>query len=186
MAKNIKPAENWLQIALMRVSRLHFVYVAIYVAAIIMFDSWNLLPHEAVAQRWTAAGILLGVTTFIWYIGRLKLAGQVYGWLILALALADITFASFNVYWQRGMASKAVMLYVVALVSAAATRSRSSVLAIAALSVGAYTTAAVRYFNLNYGEGFRVALYGEILFYSALMFVVVWLLFILIRPAGKV
>jgi hypothetical protein len=183
-AKTTGP-NSWLQNATVRATRIHFLYIAAYILNIIMFDSWNLIPHDAVAQRWTAAGLLLGVNTVLWYVARMKFNGtRLYTTMLWVLITADIAFAGYNVFWQRGMASKAVMLFAIPIITAAMTRSRSAVLATATLCTAVYTTAAVRYFNLHYGEGFRVELYGEILFYSAVFFVIVWLLFVLIRPGS--
>jgi hypothetical protein len=170
--------------ALLRMCRVHFVYVFLYMLSIIIFDSWNLLSHEAVLQRWTLAGALLVITTIIWYLCKLQLKNQdVYKVLLIVLLVADIIFAAVNVYWQRGMASKAVMLFALPIICAALVRSRSLLIATASLSVAAYSTAAVRYFYDNYGQGLRVELYGEIFFYSGLFFVLAGLLMIAFRAA---
>lgn len=177
---------TWVQSVTVRASRLHFGYVAAYMLAIVMFDSWNLITHEAVAQRWTAAGALMVVTTAVWLLSRLKLASSVpYYTAMATLVLSDILFAGFNVYTQRGMASKAVMLFLVAIVTAALLQSRSAILATASVCVAAYSIVAVRYFHLNYGEGFRVELYGEVFFSSAVFFVVAGLLVAFLNVRAK-
>lgn len=169
---------------LLRIARVHFVYIAVYMLSIIIFDSWNLISHEAVAQRWTLAGALLVINTITWYLCKLRLTNQnIYKILLVILILADIAFAAMNIYWQRGMASKSVALFIIPLVSAAMVRSRSLVLATAGLSTAAYSIAAVRYFYDNYGQGFKVELYGEVFLYSALFFVIAGLLMISFRPA---
>ncbi len=181
--KQIK-SSNPISFTLLRICRVHFVYVAVYVLAIIIFDSWNLLSHEAVLERWTLAGALLVINTVIWYLCKLKLKNQnIYKALLVCLLVADIVFAAFNVYWQRGMASKSVMLFVIPIISAALIRSRSLLLATASVSAAVYSTVAVRYFFDNYGQGLRVELYGEIAFYSALFFVIAGLLMISFRSA---
>ncbi len=184
MAKKQTQSESSIRFTLLRICRVHFLYVAIYTLAIIIFDSWGLLAHEAVAQRWTLAGALFVVNAIIWYLCKLKLKNEnYYKALLAALLVADIAFAAINVYWQRGMASKAVLLFLVPIISASLVRSRSLVLATTALSVALYSTAAVRYFYDNYGQGYRVELYGEVSFYSALMFVLAGLLMISFRSA---
>src|ERR1043165_1956048 len=91
---------SWLQIGAVRATRVHFIFVAAYMLSIIIFDSWNLIPHAAVAQRWTAAGMLLVVNTILWYAARFRLGGnRFYSGIVWTLIVADITFASFNVYW---------------------------------------------------------------------------------------
>lgn len=169
---------------LVRLCRLHFVYIGIYALSVVIFDSWNLLAHEDVARRWSLVTALLIVNTVLWYLSRRQFKNQnVYTVLIITLLVADIVFAGLNVYWQRGMASKAVMLFAVPIIAAGLSRSRSLLLATTSLSTAAYSLAAVKYFYEYYGEGFRVELYGEVFLYSALFFVLAGLMLIGFRPA---
>ncbi len=174
---------NWLQIAVVRVARLHFFYVAAYMVAIIAFDSWNLITHEGIVQRWTLAVCLLILTTIVWYIARGPwLKGAQHRILLGMVVVGDILFAAINVYMQRGMASKSVALFAIPLMTAAVLHSRRAILATASLCVAAYSFAAIRYFHLHYGEGFKVELYGEVGFYSAIFFVMAALLVLLVAP----
>lgn len=172
---NIKPA-------VLSIVRIHFAYVGAYIAAIIAFDSWNLITHEGIVLRWTAAALMLTISAVVWYLVRGTLQKNTQFKLAAAVLIAaDIIFAAYNVYWQRGMASKAVALFLVPIIIAAVLASRRAVLATAAICTAAYTFAAVKYFHLNYGEGYKVELYGEIGFYSAVFFIVASLLVVLIR-----
>lgn len=155
----------------------HFPFVAAYGLSIIIFDSWNLITHEVVAQRWTYGGLLAALVCIIWFIiKRYANSPALITLLAYLLVIADIAFAAINVYTQRGMASKAVMLFVIPLLLASKLRERSTILVTAGLSVIAYTIVAVRYFHLHYGEGFRVELYGEVFFYSALIIIIAGIL----------
>lgn len=168
----------------LRITRVHFVYIIAYMVSIIIFDSWNLLAHEAVTQRWTAAGALMVVNTIIWYLCRVKLQSKSFYGVALAVLLAcDILFAATNVYWTRGMASKYALLFVLPIISAGLSRSRSLLVAVSAVSSAAYSIAAVRYFFDNYGQGVRAELYGEIVFHTALFFVLAGLMMISFRRA---
>lgn len=183
MSEKQKLKENWLQSAIVRASRVHFAYISAYIASIIAFDTWNLITHEGIVWRWKAASIMLALTTIAWFMARTRVkSSHYYRSLIMVLVTADIVFASYNVYWQRGMASKSVALYAVPIIIAAILRSRRVVLATAILSLAAYSYTAVRYFHLHYGEGFKVELYGEVGFYAAVFFVLAWLLLIIIKP----
>lgn len=183
MAVKQKIIDNWARSAAIRVTRIHFAYVGSYIAAIIAFDTWNLISHEGIVWRWKAAAILLVLTTVLWFLAHSKSkAAEYYKVLTLLLIAADIVFAGYNVYWQRGMASKSVALFAVPIITAAVLRSRRLLLATVTLSLAAYSFAAVRYFHLHYGEGFKVELYGEVGFYSALFFVLAWLLLVIIKP----
>jgi hypothetical protein len=182
MAKT-KVKTNWLQSTAVRVARIHFIYIAIYMASIIAFDSWNLFTHAAIGDRWTAAAVFLIVNTICWYIARIKFnSGTVYIFLVLALVIADIIFAATNVYWERGLASKSVLLFAVPIVTAAAIRSRSTILAAASLSTAAYSLSAIRYYNLHYGESFRIELYGYVGLFCAVFFILAMLLMTIILP----
>jgi len=177
----------WLRHDLLWVAAAQFLLVGAYVLTTVIYDSWNLLPHDAVSQRWSAACVLIGISIIVWFATKsLRTSNDLYyRGMLYALVVADIIFASYNVFWERGMASKSVMLFAVPILVAAVARSRAALVATATLCVAAYSSATVRYFTLHYGEGFRVQLYGEILFYSALMFVFVAILAVLLRPSSS-
>ena len=186
MAKKPTFATGWLQTTAVRVTRLHFVYIAAFLLSVVVFDTWNLYTHEAVSQLWTAGGIMLVITVLLWFVSRLKLSNYwLYVAFILALIAADIIFASYIVWWQRGLYSKAVMLYTIPIITAAAMRSRSILLTTTTVSVAAYSIISVRYFYQNYGLGYRVELWGTVAFYSAILFVLALLLMVIIRPTQE-
>ena len=186
MPKTNTSKASWLQTSAVRVTRVHFLYVLAYMVSIVVFDSWNLLTHAAVSTRWTAAVALLVFNTLLWYSARIRYSSStVYVFLVLALILADIIFAAFSVYWERGLASKAVALFAVPIITSATLRSRSTLAATTILSAAAYSVAAVRYFYLHYGESYRVELYGYLVFYCAIFFVLSWLLWVVINPTQK-
>jgi hypothetical protein len=181
-----KTLTNWLQATAVRITRIHFLLIGAYIASIIIFDSWNLFTHIEIGNRWTAAGILLAINTICWFVARIKYPSSVvYITLIMTIVLADIIFAAMNVYWERGLASKAVGLFAIPIVTAATIRSRSALLATASLCTAAYSTSAVRYYNLHYGESFRVELYGYVGFYCAMFFILSALLMVIISPQEK-
>lgn len=177
---------NWLRTNSVRVARVHFAYMAAYAVSIIIFDSWNLFTHEAVSSRWTAAGIVFVLATLAWYVGRMKFkTSSIYVYAVLMLVAADLAFAGLHIYWERGLASKSVILFAIPLITAATLRSRSTLLATAALSTAVYSTAAVRYFYAHYGESFRVELYGYLFLFCSLFFIIAWLLWLIIRPTQE-
>ncbi len=166
----------------LKITKIYHLYLIAYILSVIIFDSWNLLTHEAVLQRWTAAGAFLIVNTIVWYLCRAKINSRtVYKILFISLLIVGILFASINVYWQRGMASKSVLLYAIPIISAGLMRSRSLVLATAGVSAAAYSISVVRYFFENYGQGYRIELYGEIFFHAAMFFVIAGLMIISFR-----
>lgn len=173
---------SWLHTNVLRLSRLHFVYVLILIVQIWVYDAWHLIPPEAVMQRWIITSVLLAVTAVVWYLAhRNTRSNETYRFMIYALILADIAVASFSVYTQRGMASRAVALYAIPLVVSAVLLSRAAVLATAALCAASYTTAAIMYFVLHFNEGYKIELYGETTFYAAIFFLIALMLWAVMR-----
>jgi len=186
MAKKPIVQAGWLQTTAVRVTRVHFLYIAIFMLSTIIFDSWNLITHEMVSQLWTVAVYLLVTNTVLWYVSRMKFSDyHIYAGIILLLVAADTIFSSYVVLLQRGLASKAVALFAIPIVTAATLRSRSTLLAATALSAAAYSVISVRYFYQHYGESFKVELYGTVGFYCSIFFVLAWLLLIIIRPTKE-
>jgi hypothetical protein len=186
MAKKPTSGASWLQTTVVRLTRIHFLYVVCFLVSIVIFDASNLYTHQAIGQIWTAGGILMAVNVFLWFAARLKTPNYwFYVGLALALIIADIAFASYIVYWQRGLYSKSVMLFTVPIITAAALRSRSILLGTTALSAAAYSTVSVRYFFDHYGLGYRVELWANVGFFSAMFFVLAFLLMIIIRPSTE-
>ena len=174
-----------LPITVVRVARIHFIYVLALAVQIIIYHAWQLITPEAALRRWVMTGIFAAGVTVVWYLSKHADGSGRLRRLIYGLILLDIGVASFGVYTQRGMAARAVMLYAVPIIVAATLRSRSALLATAMLCVVAYTTTALSYFVLNFNEGFKVELYGEVGFYSFLFFVLARLLWVITRRSGE-
>lgn len=168
------------------VSKVHFAYAGLLALQIIIFDAAQLITPKAVLERWQIIALLLVVTTVVWYLAKTRWATSL-GFLIftVSLVLTDIAVASSYVYDQRGMASKAVFLYLVPIVTAAVLKSRSALFATALLCVAAYSTTAITYFVNNFNEGYKVELYGEVGFYSAMFFIAANLIWLVSRPYAQ-
>lgn len=168
-----------------RLARVHFLIVGAFAAQVVIFDAWQLIAPESVLQRWIAVLSLLAAVTTIWYLAHGKRTNDYAKRLIFSLALADIAFASFAVYTQRGMASRAVFLFVIPIIVVAAIRSRAAIMAAAIISSAAYILSAVSYFVLNFNEGYKIELYGEVGFYCMMLLVVGCLLAAITTPDKK-
>ncbi|MBI3624172.1 hypothetical protein HY218_00915 [Candidatus Saccharibacteria bacterium] len=161
---------------------IHFVYVGAYMVQIVVYDAWKLITPQAVMRRWIMGSLVLSVNTVVWYLVHSKpLDTTAYKLLAWALIVADIALASFNVYEQRGMASRAVALYAIPLIVSTVLLSRSALLATAVLSIVAYATTAVSYFVLNFNEGYKIELYGEVGSYCILFVIMAALLWVTVR-----
>jgi hypothetical protein len=173
---------GWFQTNTVRVARLHFFYVLVFAVSIIAYDAWKLITSQALIERWTLAVVMLSVTTIVWFLARnTSQSMRVYQLLLFAVIAMDILFAGYAVYFGRGMSSRGVALFAIPIVVSAVTLSRSAIYATATLCTGAYTYAALKYFTDNPSEGYKVELYGDLLFYAATFFLLASLLWTLAR-----
>lgn len=168
------------------VSRFHFVYVLLFVAQTVVFHATKLITPELLLQRWLAVSGLAVVTIFVWLLARTQTATAVaYRIAISLLIAADIAFAAFNVYTQRGYASKSVFLFLIPIVVAVMLLNRSALFATAALSIAAYTTVTIMYFVNNFNEGYMAEMYAEIGFYSGLFLLAAGLLWVTVHKHDR-
>lgn len=166
--------------SLLSVNRVLFLFIGIFAGSIVISDAWNLIPPSVVLQRWTLVTLMLIVNGAIWYAVRQTKSSvllQSYAWI---LSVTMIAVATIMVFAQRGMASKAVALYVLPLIVISVLRSRAALLTTAILVFATYSLAVIRYFVTSPGEGYKVELYTELLFYGSFFFVVAGLLYALV------
>lgn len=177
---------DWLRAGTIRLCRVHFVLVAVYVAYIIASDATHLITPDVVLQRWTMTTVLLIVLAVVWALAKRTVnMSNYYRLLIYTLITLDILVAGFSVYSQRGMASRAVMLFAVPMVTSAILQSRSALFMTATLSVAAYALAAVKYFVDYFNEGYKAELYIEVGLYCAVLFVMAGVLSILVSSKNQ-
>lgn len=181
-----KSVPQWPRAYARKITTIHFGYVLAHIGLVITYDSWNLLTKESINQRWTLLSVLLGLNALVWFLARLSTTHvNVYKAAIATLIVYDIALAAMYVYWERGMASLSVALFMVPIVMAVGERSRGIIISTAIISAAAYSTAVVRYFNDNYGEGFRVQLYGTVVFYGAIFLFLAWMLIAVMRTPKR-
>lgn len=173
---------DWLQTGLIRLCRIHFVFTAIYALYTVAADATHLTTPQLVLKRWTANALLLATVSIIWYMARNKITSTAYyRALVYVLILSDIGMATFNIYTERGMASRAVLLFSIPIVVSSVLLSRSALFLTATLSTVAYSLAAVKYFVDYFNEGYKAELYIEVAFYCATFFVLAAVLSVLVR-----
>lgn len=182
-----KNKSSRLHASVLRLTRLHFIFVAVYALQTIIHDAWNLVTPRAAMNRWTVTAILLGVNAMIWYLVHNTFTSTVgLKMLTFFLILTDIAVVTFNIYSQRGMASRAVMLYAVPIAVSAVLLSRAALYTTAALCAAVYFAAAYIYFVLNFNEGYKIELYGEVGFYSIMFFVLASTLWVAVRSKNHI
>ena len=172
-----KKAETTLRNGLITFCKIQFLLAALLMGQTILYDTSKLITPETVLDRWYVISGLLVVNSVIWYAVKSK-AGHIlmYKSLLGLMILADIAVSCYFVYEGRGMASKAVLLFAVPIIISGLLASRSALFAVTTLSIAAYSLTAVSYFVINFNEGYKVELYGEVGFYSLLMLILAGLL----------
>lgn len=174
---------DWLKSQAKHVTRIHFFLVAAFCIYILLSDAWNVITPTALWWRWTVAAIMLAATLTFWYAARRNKASSLYYKLIIYLVvLCDIGFAAFAVYTQRGMASRAAILFAIPLVVSSILLNRRTLFITTTTIVLAYFLAALKYYDSNPNEGYLAELYTEVGFNSAVLFVLAALLWSLIHP----
>jgi hypothetical protein len=179
MAKN---TSSLLQARILGVARAHFFYILFFAASIIAFDANHLVTRENIEYRWMAVVVLLVSNTLVWYLVRASdKSKSFYNALTYVLIVADILFASYILYYDRGMASRSVVLYTIPIAVAAILNSRSALFATAALCTAGYAFAATKYFYDYFNEGYKAELYSVMIFYSACFFILASVLWAIMR-----
>lgn len=177
-----KVLKNWLQVSSLRITRVRFALIAVFIMSTLAADAWNLIPGGTVLQRWTVLALVTVLNTVFWYASRTTVKSEVYyKSLIFSQIVMDILVVSLFVYSQRGIASNAAILYALPIISSATLLTRSAVYATATICASAYSLTAIRYQFLHPGEAYKVELYGELFFYCAVFFFIAALLQIIIR-----
>jgi hypothetical protein len=166
---------------ILRICKLHFLFAALLSLQVIIYDAWKLITPKAILSRWVVIASYIAILSMVWYL--LKRSRRVSPrFLTLVIVAAGIALASFFVYTQRGMASRAVALYALPLATSAILASRRVLALTAVISVAAYTTSAISYFILHFNEGYKIELYGEIGFYSISLFILSLILALVAKP----
>jgi hypothetical protein len=177
MAKKQITLIAWLRVSALRLSRIHFIYALAIAIQIIVFDAGKLITPNIVLLRWLAVALLVVAATGVWVLAHNKNNdANFYKLLIVILISADILFAAYSVYLQRGMAARAVFLFVIPVITSTVLLNRAAIYATAIVSAAAYFVAAISYFVLNFNEGYKLELYGEVGLYATLLLVLAGLL----------
>lgn len=177
--------ESRLRSKTLRISRFHFVLCAMLVLQILLFDAFKLIELDSVLKRWVATLALLIVSVVVWYSAKSRSTDVTYRRLLWLLAVTDITVISYFVYLQRGMASRAVILYVIPLLVLTILAKKSAIIAGSLLAVAGYIAAVISYFVINFNEGYKIELYGEAGFYGGVIVLIGGILWSIIGQQSK-
>jgi len=180
----MKPVYNpALKVRLRRMTGLHFLYIIALIAQLIAYDAGKIIEPIVVLRRWGVIALLIVVVAAIWYwVQKKNVTQSTLHKLAFILISVDIFVASFHVYIQRGMASKSVFLFIVPLLVAACLQRKSALISTSLFCVAAYILSSIAYFVLNFNEGYKLELYGELGFYSAVLLLTSLALWLVSRP----
>lgn len=180
MNKNKKVKTSILQMQTIRLSRAHFFLVGAYAIFVLLLDAWKLATPDTILNRWMLVGFLLAINATCWFAAKQAAPSDAYYKLITwVLIIVDIFFAAFNVFTQRGMASRAVLLFMIPIVISTLL-GRVAIFTTTMLVIAAYLLSVIRYFFLHPSEGYKVEMYSDIIFYSLVFFIVAELLWLVI------
>lgn len=162
------------------------MFIGAYAIYVIAADATRLIAPPLVLKRWTVDAALLVGVSIIWYLARARVQNiNYYRGLVYGLIVLDLAMAAFNVYTQRGMAARAVMLFSIPIVAASVLLSRTALFLTAALCTAAYSLAALKYFVDFFNEGYKAELYIEVGFYCAVFFILAAVLSIVVRSKNS-
>lgn len=141
-----------------------------------------MLTPEILQQRFFIIILMLSVTTSLWWFSRIrKLAPNTYKVIIFLQALMYIIVGGYSVYAERGMASNSVILFVIPLTIVSLAFSGKSLIATAVISIAVYAGVAIKYFMNFPSEGYKVELYGGIVFYAGVLLLISAMLWVLMQ-----
>jgi hypothetical protein len=156
--------------SLNRVVKWHVALLAVLVTSVLIYDLWSLITREALVERWLVIAVITATLIFIIVASRPMIPkASYYNYLIITLLTVDIFIASYLVYSQRGMASKAIALYFIPIIASTMLGSVRAIYKTTATCVIAYSIMTIGYFFNNPSEGYKVELYGETALYAALL-----------------
>lgn len=156
--------------------RHHFVYAAVLLLGLILFDVWKVIPPDQLRVRWLLIIVLFAVTAILYQLASIFTRDIQHRTIIYSLILIDIIIAASFVYLERGIASTSVALFAVPIAASTSLKNARSTYTIALLSVAAYALSCVSYFLDNQFEEFRARFYGTLIFHGVMMMVIALML----------
>jgi hypothetical protein len=156
-----------------KLAKIQFSLVAVFAVYIIIFDSGNVLTREAVYHHWILEALLLAISSLFWVCTKKAPARVTFVVLLVCIAM-QLVLAGYSTYWERGMASMSTILYALPIASMALSGSRTYTVGTSLFAAAVYITACTKYFYDYFNEGYRVQLYGQLFFFSALFLLLGW------------
>ena len=178
-----KKLDHWLESVSRPAAKLHIVLALIYAVYIVLSDAWNLITPFAAKQRWLALFVVTSVYILAWfYSSKPNRDHGHHRRVIWALITADLALATFSIYTQRGMSSRAVILFTLPIVVSSLLLKKFSILVTTLCTIALYILSAWWYFHTHFNEGYKAELAIEVGFYCVFFLILAEVLWLLIRP----
>jgi hypothetical protein len=182
MPKAVTVHHTWLRSASLRVTRARFAFLLAVGISIGVFNAAHLMPPPLIEQRVITTAVAVFLNVFLWYFSHRHTTNPNYYRILLMIQIvADIVFASFMIYSDRGAASRSVIFYAIPILVAGTLVSKSALYGTAALCTAAYCLVGMHYFYVHTNEMLHAELYGVLVLYSAMFFVMAAMLWAVVR-----
>lgn len=182
MTKKQKLESKRLQQASLRTTKLGLVFVAIYGISTLIYQLWKLITPDILQQRWIIVIVTFTIAIVLWWVSRSRnLSPTYYKGIIFLQILMYLGVATHSIYTERGMASNSVILFAIPLIIVALEYSGKALISTAILCSAIYAGTAIKYFKDYPSEGYKVELYGGIVFYVSIILLITALLWVLLR-----
>ncbi|MCA9342682.1 hypothetical protein KC950_01560 [Candidatus Saccharibacteria bacterium] len=136
-------------------------------------QAWKLQTPDVIKNQWIALLITATLFLIILILSLKKKASHGYYYsLVFSQIVTYTAFISYIIYAQRGMASSAIILYVIPILIAALTRASWVVITTSVLAGASYSLSAYKYFADFPSEGYKAELYGQMLFYFLILILI--------------
>lgn len=156
-------------------------FITLFIIYLSIVQAWKLQPSDIIKNQWIATTLTTLVFLLVLGLTQKKKASIGYYYsLVFCQIVAYLSFISYIIYAQRGMASAAVILYAVPILVAAVTKASWAVISTAILAGTSYCLAAFKYFSDYPSEGYKAELYGQMLLYFLVLLLIARLIHVIL------
>ena len=170
------------QTTTVRSLRLGIAFTIIFALSTLIYKAWKLLTPDILQQRFfIAIGLILIHMVLLVMANKSTNNFRTYKIILWAQTISFLALAGYAIYSKRGMASNAVVLFLIPIIISSLQRRGKTLFITTTLAATVYSASAITYFRHFPSEGYKVELYGGLLFYCAVFFVIAALLWVLIK-----
>jgi len=151
------------------------LFIVSFASFLLANQLWKLQTPDVLRRQLIATGIVAVFFILLAIFSFKKRSTYSFNISILLMqSLIYVAFVSYAIYNQRGMASTAVILYAIPIISIAISRTAVAIFTVSAASIFGYTLATFKYFQDFPSEGYKIELYGQIAFYSFVLLLIAY------------